>query len=580
MNFIANPTRYLFFTGKGGAGKTSLSCTTAIALADKGHKVFLVCTDPASNLSDVLGIEISSSRTTHPEVPGLAAINIDPEKSAEKYREKVVGPYRGKLPTAALASIEEQLSGACTMEIAAFDEFAGLLGNREALREFDYIIFDTAPTGHTLRLLQLPSAWDGFIAGNTTGTSCLGPLAGLTRQHQLYKNTISTLTDAEMTTVILVCRPEAASLNEAARTSVELSALGMGNQKLIINGVFSSSSEDPVARAWQTRNQNALAAWPEILSETDRIEAPLLPFSPLGVEKLRRLWQAMAGEPIHIPAFNRAAGKTLPPALDELFKEIEQQGKGVIMTMGKGGVGKTTVATELAKYLVRQGHTVLLATTDPAAHLDFSLADKLAHLTVARIDPRLETKRYTEQVMAEAGKDLDAQGRKLLAEDLRSPCTEEVAVFQAFARMVDQGEDRFIVLDTAPTGHTLLLLDAARAYHREVERTTQQLPRAVERLLPRMRDPDYTKILIVTLPEMTPVQEAKQLERDLGRAGISVHAWIINQSLAPLTLSDPLLMTKQEEEFPYINKVMSENNSRVFLAGWDASLSGNKNNLT
>ncbi len=573
MNFLTNPTRYLFFTGKGGVGKTSLSCTTAIALADKGYKVFLVCTDPASNLSDVLGVAIGSSRAVHQEVPGLQAVNIDPEKSAEKYRERVIGPYRGKLPDSALTSMEEQLSGACTMEIAAFDEFAGLLGNGEALREFDYVIFDTAPTGHTLRLLQLPSAWDGFFETNTTGTSCLGPLAGLTKQQQMYKETIKTLTSAKLTTVVLVCRADGPSLREAARTSIELSRLGMSNQKLIVNGMFKAVSDDPLALAWEERGQKALAAIPDVLAGIGRALAPLLPFAPLGVAKLRLLWQAMLGGTIQIPA-SQAFVRDLPPGRQELFNDISKQGKGVIMAMGKGGVGKTTMATELACFLVTKGHKVLLATTDPAAHLDFSLADDVKLLSVARIDPREETKKYAAMVMSEAGRNLDEQGKKLLAEDMRSPCTEEIAVFQAFARMVDQGEDHFIVLDTAPTGHTLLLMDAARAYHREVQRAAQKVPAEVEKLLPRMRDPDYTKIVIVTLPETTPVHEAKQLEKDLQRAGITSYAWIINQSLAPLVVSDPLLQTKQREEIPHIRKLMAEKSARVYLSAWDIRLTG------
>ena len=567
MDFLIKPTRFLFFTGKGGVGKTSLSCATAVSLADQGNKIFLVCTDPASNLSEVMGVQIGASPANHPGVPGLQAINIDPEVAASKYRERIIGPYRGKLPEVALVAMEEQLSGACTMEIAAFDEFAGLLGNRD-LHKFDYVIFDTAPTGHTLRLLQLPSAWDGFIKANTTGTSCLGPLAGLTQQHQMYKNTIATLTDREMTTVILVSRPEPASLDEAARTSAELSALGMDNQKLVINGVFSSSSKDRLAQAWHKRTHNALAALPEVLSRIDRIETPLLPFLPLGVEKLRLFWQAMLGKSIDVPTIKSDGKEILPPSPVALFREIELQGKGVIMAMGKGGVGKTFIATELAKYLAQKGHDVLLATTDPAAHLDFSLGDTIECLKVARIDPKEETRKYTDKVMLEVGKKLDEQGRNLLAEDLRSPCTEEIAVFQAFAKLVDQGEDRYIVLDTAPTGHTLLLLDAARAYHREVERMTQQIPEQVQKLLPRMRDPNYTKILIITLPEMTPVHEAGQLERDLERASISSYAWIINQSLAPLDITDPFLAAKRQEEFQYISQVMNQYSDHVFLEAW------------
>ena len=568
MDFLIRPSRFLFFTGKGGVGKTSLSCATAISLADNGSKVFLVCTDPASNLSEVLGVQIGASPANHPEVSRLQVINIDPGEAAERYRERIIGPYRGKLPEVALAAMEEQLSGACTMEIAAFDEFAALLGTGKILQEFDYIIFDTAPTGHTLRLLQLPSAWDGFIEKNTTGTSCLGPLAGLTGQHQIYKNTIATLADPEMTTVVLVSRPDAASLDEAARTSAELSALGILNQKLVINGVFSSSSEDPLAQAWNNRAQDAIAALPEVLSGVDRIEVPLLPFLPIGVNRLRLMWQAVLGKTMGVPAGEYDDEAHLPPSPSALFKEIESLGRGVIMTMGKGGVGKTTIAIKLAKYLARTGHAVLLATTDPAARDDFTLGKNIGNLTVARINPQEETKKYSDKVMAETGKYLDEQGKNLLAEDLRSPCTEEIAVFQAFAQLVDQGERQFIVLDTAPTGHTLLLLDAARAYHREVERTAQQLPEPVRKLLPRMRDPDYTKILIITLPEMTPLQEARQLERDLTRASIPSYAWIVNQSLAPLHVTDPVLAAKRQEEFQYISQVMKECGEHVFLEAW------------
>jgi arsenite-transporting ATPase len=572
MDFLTKPTRFLFFTGKGGVGKTSLSCATAISLADNGNKVFLVCTDPASNLSEVLGVQVGESPTNHPEVSRLQAINIDPEEAAERYRERIIGPYRGKLPKVALAAMEEQLSGACTMEIAAFDEFAALLGIKKILQEFDYVVFDTAPTGHTLRLLQLPSAWDGFIEENTSGTSCLGPLAGLTGQHQIYKNTIATLTDPEMTTVVLVCRPDAASLDEAARTSAELIALGIFNQKLAINGVFSSSSkDDPLAQAWNSRTQNALDSLPENLAKIDRVLVPLLSFLPLGVNKLRLMWQAVLGKTINVPASAYDDKVHLPPSPSALFKVIESQGRGVIMTMGKGGVGKTTIATGLAKYLAQTGHAVLLATTDPAAHKDFSLGKSIKNLTVARINPGEETRKYHDKVMAETGQYLDEQGRNLLAEDLRSPCTEEIAVFQAFAQLVDQGEKQFIVLDTAPTGHTLLLLDAARAYHREVERTAQHLPEPVQKLLPRMRDPAYTKILIITLPEMTPVQEARQLERDLERASISPYAWIVNQSLAPLNVTDSLLAAKRHEEFQYINQVMKECGEHVFLEAWHES---------
>ena len=571
MNLLNNLTRFLFFTGKGGVGKTSLSCAVAIALADEGKNVMLVCTDPASNLDEVLGCRIGASPVTIPSVDLLKAININPEEAAQSYRDKVIEPYRGKLPESALASMEEQLSGACTMEIAAFDEFAGLLGDEQSLNRYDFVVFDTAPTGHTLRLLQLPSAWDGFIDMNTTGTSCLGPLAGLTKQHQLYKNSIETLTNGEKTTVILVVRPDKESLKEAARTSLELEALGMSHQQLVINGLFTTQSDDQIALRWQEKGLRALADLPEKLATLPTTEVPLLPFSPLGSEKLRMLWQTILGNsiPTTLERANELAALPLP--ITALFEDIANSKNGVIMTMGKGGVGKTSIATALAVYLAHNGSEVLLATTDPAAHLDFSLMTQMENLVVERIDPTEETRRYSAKVMEQAGATLDKQGKKLLEEDLRSPCTEEVAVFQAFAALVDQGKDKFIVLDTAPTGHTLLLLDTARAYHREVERTTQELPEAVQSLLPRMRDPDHTRVLVLTLPELTPITEALLLEKDLLRAGITPYGWIINQCLTPRKISDPLLLAKQQEETPHIERLMRTHNNRVFISPWQVN---------
>lgn len=263
MRFAAEAIRHLFFTGKGGVGKTSLACATAIALADQGRRVLLVSTDPASNLDEVLGIELSSRPLAVPMVDGLFALNVDPEAAAREYREQMVGPYRGILPDATVASMEEQLSGACTTEIAAFDEFSKLLGDPAATAGFDHVIFDTAPTGHTLRLLTLPSAWSGFLDSSTGDGSCLGPLSGLQAQRELYAATVKALADASMTTVVLVSRPERSSLAEAERTRGELADLGVANQHVIINGVFSAQdAQDEIASAMEQRAQAALAQIP------------------------------------------------------------------------------------------------------------------------------------------------------------------------------------------------------------------------------------------------------------------------------------------------------------------------------
>ncbi|MDD3353591.1 arsenical pump-driving ATPase [Zoogloea sp.] len=559
-------TRYLFFTGKGGVGKTSLSCATGLALTEAGKKVLIVSTDPASNLDEVLGVGLSQSPTAIPGAPGLFALNIDPEAAAHAYRERMVGPYRGILPAAAIQSMEEQFSGACTVEIAAFDEFSKLLGDPVATAEFDHVIFDTAPTGHTLRLLTLPSAWDEFISSSTGGASCLGPLAGLEKQKALYAATVARLSSADETTVILVARADTASLREANRTRLELTDLGICNQTLVINGLFSGDTVgDAVAAAMVARASAAIETMPPELANLPQTRIPFLPRGTVGLDALREMAHP---ETVIAPTRTVMPETALPPKLRGLVEDIAATGHGVVMTMGKGGVGKTTVAAAIAVALAKKGHKVVLSTTDPAAHTAAAIDGVVPGLAVTRIDPAQEVKQYTEEVLAKAGQHLDAGGRALLEEDLRSPCTEEIAVFRAFARTVDEGKDGFVVLDTAPTGHTILLLDAAEAYHREVMRTQGDMPEAVLQLLPRLRDPSYTRVLIVTLPEATPVHEAERLSADLARAGIEPHAWIINQSLLASGTKHPVLCQRGAYEVPFIRRVADNLSKQSALIPW------------
>jgi len=559
-----NLPKFIFFTGKGGVGKTSLACATALSFADKGDRVLLVSTDPASNIGQVFDTRIGNQITPINRVSGLDALEINPEAAAEQYRERIIGPMRKILPEKALSSIEEQLSGACTTEIAAFDEFTGLLTNTDLIRQYHHVIFDTAPTGHTIRLLKLPGAWTGFLEAGTGDASCLGPLAGLDKQRERYAAAVDRLGDGELTRLILVARPQTA-MSEVARTACELAAIGIKNQQLAINGLMpEGDTSDPLAAALSRKDQAVLAAMPSELASLPRNTFPLRSENVMGLDALRRFAEGAGDTALDVSNQSAAEAQTGLPDLGALIDDLERPGKGLIMFMGKGGVGKTTMAAAVATELAARGHEVLLTTTDPAAHLTETLAQEVPRLTISRIDPEEEIARYREYVMSTKGRGLDTEGRAILEEDLRSPCTEEIAVYQAFSRAIQESTRKFVVMDTAPTGHTLLLLDATGSYHRDIVRHSEPDSQQNNGATPMMRlqDPEQTSILIVTLPETTPVLEAEHLQNDLRRAGIKPWGWIVNSSLAVTSTTHPLLMKRAESEIDQIKKVRCDLSER------------------
>lgn len=556
-------TKYLFFTGKGGVGKTSIACATAVGLADKGKKILLISTDSASNLQDVFNQPLNGHGSAIADVPGLTVVNLDPEQAAAEYRERVIAPFKGKLPASVIQNMEEQLSGSCTVEIAAFNEFSDFITDIQKQDEYDHIIFDTAPTGHTLRMLQLPSAWSTFISESTHGASCLGQLSGLEERKEIYKKAVATLSNAQTTQLVLVSRPEAAPLNEAARSSHELLLLGIKNQLLIINGVLQQlDKSDAISNQLHERQQHALQNMPQELSNYPLYTIPLRSYNLSSIANIRRMLysDSLIGEANYNPIAQ-------PRGVDQLVNDLYTSGKRVIFTMGKGGVGKTTLATDIALKLTALGAKVHLTTTDPANHINYDLAIQ-AGIAVSRIDEAEVLEKYKNEVRSKAAEAMTAADMEYIEEDLRSPCTQEIAVFKAFAEIVDKADNEIVVIDTAPTGHTLLLLDATQSYHKEVERTQGEVTGAVANLLPRLRNPKETEVVIVTLPEATPVFEAERLQMDLQRAGINNKWWVVNACLALTDTQNSFLKAKAQNELVWIQKVDQLSQGNTALIAW------------
>lgn len=554
-------TKYLFYTGKGGVGKTSTACATAVTLADSGKKVLLVSTDPASNLQDVFNTDLDNKGVAIKEVPNLIVANLDPIQAAAEYRASVIDPYRGKLPDAVLNNMEEQLSGSCTVEIAAFNEFSKFITDEKVQEEYGHIIFDTAPTGHTLRMLQLPSAWSNFISESTHGASCLGQLSGLESQKEVYKKAVRTLADEALTTLILVSRPEEAPLKEAERASKELSDIGVNNQVMVINGVL-TSYDDSISESLYQKQQKALAEIPQGLQGISTYMVPLRAYNITGMENIR----ALLTKDHYIVSDVKLNPDTIP-TLKDVVADLYNSNKKVIFTMGKGGVGKTTIAAAIALGLSKKGRKVHLTTTDPAAHLKFVI-DESSGITMSRIDEQAELDKYKEEVLSKARETMSDEDIAYVEEDLRSPCTQEIAVFRAFAEIVEKAEDQVVVIDTAPTGHTLLLLDSTQSYNQEIKRSQGDIPESAKKLLPRLRNADETEVIIVTLAETTPVYEAMRLEEDLKRAKIATKWWVINSSLYHTGTTNQMLAAKASNEIEWINKVDAHTNGKFAVISW------------
>ncbi len=291
---MAGP-RHLLFSGKGGVGKTTLASAAALRLARQGKRTLLVTTDPASNLADVFQQDIGPSPVTIKGVPRLAALEIDAVAAARAYRERALAPLRELFPPQILRGVEEQMSGPCTEEIAGFDRFIDCLDRAD----YERVVFDTAPTGHTLRLLELPSAWTEHLDASATGggQTCLGPVQALAASREQYRRAMAILRSPAECALVLVAQGERTAVEETLRSWSELTRLEIVPQALVVNGLIPPAAADnPFFRARCAMQERQLAELArQVTAPVWRV--PLCDFEIQGLDSLEKVGELLAGLP-------------------------------------------------------------------------------------------------------------------------------------------------------------------------------------------------------------------------------------------------------------------------------------------
>jgi arsenite-transporting ATPase len=574
-------TEYIFFSGKGGVGKTTMACATAIHHATEGKKTLIVTTDPASNLADVFEQEIGHRITQIKGISNLWAMEIDPDAATMEYKERIIGPFREIMPDDVIASLEENLSGPCTTEMASFDRFIDFMEGDE----YDVIIFDTAPTGHTIRLLELPVDWSKHIeeSAKGSGQTCLGPVQSIQDSKEKYDRATALLKDPERTTFIFVMRPEELSLYETLRASKELETIGIKSGEIIINGIL---PEEVCEIEFFRRKYDSQQ---KVIQETESaIEKPkrymlLRDNEVKGVSALQGIGRELfTGEKPSYETESILTDYSVPtierPDLDALFLPAGKT-KAIFFT-GKGGVGKTSISCITALYIAQKGVKTLLVTTDPAAHIGEVLDVKIGsrpekitdNLFAVMVNQQEAFKEYKEKVLSEARGKYSEDMLATMEEELNSPCTEEMAAFDKFIQYIEGRDYEVVVFDTAPTGHTLRLLDLPFDYAKQVEmmssaaESIENKETAQHRfrdIISTLRDKDMTVFSLVLYPESTPIMESYRAMLDLKEAGIETQLVIANMVLPEKVCSNNFFKNRRQMQLKYLQEIKDRFNLPV-----------------
>lgn len=568
-------TKYIFFSGKGGVGKTTMASATAIHHASQGKKTLIVTTDPASNLADVFEQEIGHKITPINGVQNLWAMEIDPDVATKEYKERIIGPFREVMPEDVIASLEENLSGPCTTEMASFDRFIDFMEDNE----YDVIVFDTAPTGHTIRLLELPVDWSKHIeqSAKGSGQTCLGPVQTIQDSKDKYDRATALLKDPARTTFIFVMRPESLSLYETLRASKELEVIGIKSGQVIINGIL------PEVVCELEFFKKKYEAQTQIIKETEAaIQRPkrymlLRDNEVKGLAGLRSVADELYNgkRPVLIQEAGSDCGSDLVverPDLDGLFLPAAGKGTKAIFFTGKGGVGKTTISCVVAVHIAQKGFKTLIVTTDPAAHLGEVFGVKVGgspvriaeNLSAVMIDQEQAFKEYKDRTLSEARGKYSEDMVAAMEEELNSPCTEEMAAFDKFIRFIEGREYDVVVFDTAPTGHTLRLLDLPFDYAKQVEMMVateesagvkQETQNRFREIISLLRDKDRAVFSFVLYPESTPIMESYRAMLDLKHAGIETRLVVANLILPEEVCVNDFFRNRRRMQMKHLKEI-------------------------
>jgi len=563
--------RFLFFSGKGGVGKSTMSCSTAVWLARQGDRTLLVTTDPAPNLSDIFGQEIGHRVTAIDGVENLSAIEINPDAASEEYRDRIIAPLREILDEQNLMGIREQLNSPCIEEVAAFDKFIEFMDKPE----YDVVVFDTAPTGHTLRLLELPSGWSDELSKG--GATCIGPSASLQSSKVKYDRAIAALQDERRTSFVFVLRPERLSIYETRRSVDELEELGVRTSFLVINGVLpEEAATDEFFRARYDQEQAIVRE----INQGFPIETVIVPLRSTEIngqpllEAVGAFLYEGSEEGIHQTVTAAVAGATSPVLHDEaeiLRLLTPKTGTRYLFITGKGGVGKSTIAIATAVYLAGKGYRTLVLTTDPASHLPEIFGQELGNvpmpvrgvenLYATQIDPEVAWNEYTARIL-DAVKDESEETKKAVQEDLRSPCAQEMAAFEKFMSYFDLAGYDIIIFDTAPTGHTLRLLEMPSDWKGFIDlgtltkKTSDATVNKYAHVIETMRNRDESTFVFVVYPEYTPIIEAWRAAEDLkAQVGIETGMVAVNLLLPEGYGNNTYFAEKRAQQEKYVRMI-------------------------